>query len=216
MAITTKTWINEDPVTGVSPTPLDAAGLIDLETRMGEYADTLVANRLTAELWLPTGAKAATMSRGRSSGSSLTPTSGRLCLTGLTVPRGTISSISFLSGGTPAATPTNQWFCLVDQNLNVLAKTVDNTTTAWAANTVKTLALSALYEVVTDMQVYVGIVVVAGTMPSLNATASSSITTGLAPVFSGNSTTGLTNPASLGATAAAISGNSAIPYAYLS
>lgn len=147
--------------------------------------------------------------------------SGRLGLVALkTLPGGvTVNTITFVSATTAAGTPTNQWFCLVDQSLNVLAKTNDDTTTAWAGNSAKTLTISGGYTPADDIAVYAGIVVAATTVPTLavQQLASGSNIATLAPKLSGNSTTGLTNPASLGATAAAISGNeNIIPYAYVS
>lgn len=49
MAITPKTWLNAPATT----TPLDAAGVIDLETRMGSYADSTAASQVAASLIQP-------------------------------------------------------------------------------------------------------------------------------------------------------------------
>lgn len=128
-----------------------------------------------------------------------------------------ISSITFVSAGQAAVTPTNQWFCLVDQSLNVLAKTADDTSTAWSTNAPKTLAISGGYTPTTDLAVYLGIVVAAGTVPTLIAVGVSTTVGGLTPMISATSTTGLTNPASLGATAGALTVLSGgLAYAYVS
>src|SRR5690348_3483059 len=77
--------------------------------------------------WRPTGAIAETMRRGDSKmGDSISQTSGTLYLYGgIVIPGGvTVSSITFCSANA-ASGPTHQWFCLVDQSLNVLAKTAD-------------------------------------------------------------------------------------------
>lgn len=171
--------------------------------------------------WLPTNAISESLN-GRQANTNIGfLASGRLTLVALKpLPGGvTINSVTFVSGTTAVVTPSNQWFCLVDQSLNVLAKTVDDTTTAWAANSVKTLALSAAYTPTNDTAVYAGIVVVAATVPTLVGLqlAGGSNIVLQAPKMSGNSTAALTNPASLGATANAISGGeNQQAYAYVS
>lgn len=56
-----------------------------------------------------------------------------------------ITNISFLSGATAGAGPTNWWFALYDDAATpaLMAQTANQAAAAWAANTVKTLALSA-------------------------------------------------------------------------
>lgn len=175
-------------------------------------------DRLTP--WLPTGAIQSTIpgDRTASSGAAGLLTSGRLTLAGgVVLPRSRlISSITFVAAGTGAGTPTNQWFCLVDQSLNVLAKTVDDTTTAWAANAAKTLSIAGGYTPATDKAVYLGIVVAAATVPTLTQISIATPVGGLTPMIAATSTTGLTNPASLGATAGALTALAGLPYAYVS
>jgi hypothetical protein len=66
-----------------------------------------------------------------------------------------ISSITFKSGATAADTPTNWWFALYSSASTpaLLAQTADQTTTAWAANTAKTVAL-ATAQLITEPGVY--------------------------------------------------------------
>lgn len=66
-----------------------------------------------------------------------------------------ITSITFKSGATAADTPTNWWFALYSSASTpaLLAQTADQTTTAWAANTAKTVAL-ATPQLITDPGVY--------------------------------------------------------------
>lgn len=80
-----------------------------------------------------------------------------------------VTSISVLSGATAAGTPTNWWFALYDTSATaaLIAQTADQLTAAWAADTVKTLALATAYTVVTTGVYYVGIMVKATTVPSL-------------------------------------------------
>lgn len=80
-----------------------------------------------------------------------------------------ITNLSFVSGATAAGTPTAWWFGLYDTQATaaLIAQSADQTTTAWAANTVKTLALSAAYRVPKTGLYYAAINVTATTPPSL-------------------------------------------------
>lgn len=129
-----------------------------------------------------------------------------------------VNTITLHSGSTAASVPLNQWFCLVRvSDLAVLMKTADDTTAAWGTNAIKTLTLSSAYTPTTDELVYIGVLVVATTVPTLagwsclNATLAA-----VAPIFAGNSTAALTNPASLGGTAGAITASAASFYGYVS
>jgi hypothetical protein len=78
-----------------------------------------------------------------------------------------VSNITVKSGATAAGTPTNYWFALYDSTGALLAQTADQTTTAWAANTVKTLALATAQRITSAGVLYVGIMVKATTPPTL-------------------------------------------------
>lgn len=76
-------------------------------------------------------------------GTSSTPTSGVLYLVPIWLPKGlVVSNLSFISGATGATTPTNWWFTLHDSSRKALARTADQLTAAWAANTVMTKAIA--------------------------------------------------------------------------
>jgi hypothetical protein len=62
-----------------------------------------------------------------------------------------VTNLTFVSGATAAGTPTNWWFALYDTSATpaLIAQTADQTSTAWAAHTAKTVALSAAYTVTT-------------------------------------------------------------------
>jgi hypothetical protein len=76
-------------------------------------------------------------------GTTSTPTSGTLYLVPIWLPKGqVVSNLGFVSGGTAASAPTNWWFTLHDRSKVALARTADQTTTAWAANTIKSLAIA--------------------------------------------------------------------------
>lgn len=55
-----------------------------------------------------------------------------------------VTNLSFTSGATAVGTPANWWFALYSSAATpaLLAQSADQTSTAWAANTTKTLALA--------------------------------------------------------------------------
>lgn len=129
---------------------------------------------------------------------------GRLSLQAIYLPAGvTISSISFWSATTAAATPTNQLFGLFDSSYNLLRSSANDTTTAWAANSKKTLALTSTFTTTYSGIHYLGIMVTATTVPTIkgNTAKVGGQLNAAAPSMGGTSTTGLTT--ALPATAAA-------------
>lgn len=162
---------------------------------------------------IPTGYYRATLP-GRLTGSAgLTPlSSGRLTLVGIYLRAGeTVTKIAFMSGTTAGATLTNQWFSLHDSSRALLGQTTNDTTTAWAANTLKSLNMSSSYAVTTSGFYYLGIMVAATTVPTLAGFSGISQVLGLAPILSGSSTTGLTTTAPN--PAAALTATANLPYA---
>lgn len=130
--------------------------------------------------------------------------SGRLSLQAIYLPAGTtINSISFWSATTAGATLTNQLFGLYDSSLNLLRSSTNDTSTAWAANSRKTLSLTSAFTTTYSGIHYLGIMVAATTVPTLKGnTAKTGGQLGAgAPSMGGTSTTGLTT--ALPATAAA-------------
>lgn len=97
-----------------------------------------------------------------------------------------ITNLTFVSGATAADTPTNWWFGLYDTGATpaLLRQTADQTTTAWAANTAKTVALSSAYLVPTSGIYYASLMVKATAVPTIagvtveNAAAAGAVVTG--------------------------------------
>lgn len=147
-----------------------------------------------------------------------TLTSGRLSLFGIDLAAGKeISQITFVSGGTALVTGSNQWFALYDRDLALLEVTDDDTSTAWAANSAKTLGLATSVTPTYDGLHYVGICVVAATPPSLRGMLTGhAALLALTPSLSHTADTGLTNPASAPATATSSGNEIRRPYAYVS
>ncbi len=83
-----------------------------------------------------------------------------------------VTNLSVVSGATAAGTPTAYWVALYDTQATpaLIAQSADQTTTAWAANTVKTLALSAAYTVAKTGIYHAAVMVTATTPPTLLGT----------------------------------------------
>ena len=83
-------------------------------------------------------------------------------------PGDVITSLTFLSGATAAGTPTNWWFALYNDAATpaLLAQTADQTATAWAADTVKTLALTTAQTNAGDWTVWFASVMMKATTPN--------------------------------------------------
>lgn len=168
-----------------------------------------------------TGAKLETVPRYVLTGNGAALTSQKLYCVALPVPLKagvTYTGIAFFSGGTAAGTPLNQWFTLVNAtNLQTLRSTVDDTTTAWAANSLKRLALSSTLTPAADTAVYLGIMVNATTVPTLISAAglNGAQISALAPAYAGGSTVTLTTPLADGTTVTAITGTNIIAYGYV-
>ncbi|MGW4406522.1 hypothetical protein ACWEJ6_21010 [Nonomuraea sp. NPDC004702] len=110
-----------------------------------------------------------------------------------------ITNLTFVSGATAAATPTAWWFALYSTASTpaLIAQTADQTSTAWAADTAKTLALSSAYRVVTSGIYWAAINVTAGTPPTLVGAV------GAKPVLTGETNLAVTSGSSLTTTAPA-------------
>lgn len=120
---------------------------------------------------------------------------GRLSLRAIYLPASTlITSISFWSATTAAGSPTNQLFGLYDNSRNLLRSSVNDTTTAWAANSRKTLSLTSTFTTTYSGLYYLGIMVTATTVPTLkgNTAKTDGSLNAAAPSMGGTSTTGLT------------------------
>ena len=130
--------------------------------------------------------------------------SGRLSLQAIYLPAGvTISSISFWSATTAGGTLTNQLFGLYDNNLNLLRSSNNDTSTAWAANSKKTLSLTSSFTTTYSGLHYLGIMVAATTVPTLkgNTAKTGGQLGAAAPSIGGTSNTGLTTALPATATA---------------
>ena len=112
-----------------------------------------------------------------------------------------VSNISFFSGTTAAGTPANSIFALYDANRNLLAQSANQTTLAWAASTVRTLAMTTPYRITVSGLYYCAILGTATTINSLVGVTAAAAAgfPGMVPILCGTSNTGLTtsvpNPA---------------------
>lgn len=112
-----------------------------------------------------------------------------------------VTNLTFVSGATALATGTHWWFALYDTNPTpqLLGQTADQTSSAWAANTAKTLALATPYTVPTTGIYYAAVNVTATTPPTL--VGSSVQTAAAGAVVSGMKILAQTSGSSLTATA---------------
>jgi hypothetical protein len=192
-----------------------ASGLLVPITRAALAQDVAFESRFVKRdsIFAPTGALAETIPRYLATG-DVTITSGALYLNRIYLTAGqVITNLSFVKGATGITTPTNWWFALYDGSLNLLRQTANQTTTAWAGNTVKTLALSSSYTVPTSGVYYVGFMIAATTPGTIyGSPAVGTGLSGISPTMAGTSTTGLTTTAPN--PAAALTASSSIRYCW--
>lgn len=134
---------------------------------------------------------------------------GRLTVVRILLPKGlSITTITFWSMTTALSVGVNQWFALFDLNKGKLAVTADDTSTAWAANSSKALAVAAGPFVTTYAGIhYLGIMVKATTVPSMAGAGggNSNFRSGAGGNFTcASADSGLTNPASCPSTAGSL------------
>lgn len=138
------------------------------------------------------------------------PSSGVMhCTGGVSLEPGQpVSGVTLLSQNA-IANPSHQWVAIIRKaDRSVLAKSADLEDAAWAAHTEQSFAFEELEADPTfSVPVYVGVVIVADTVPNIYGLALPDDVTALDPPLAGVSDTGLTDPASLGATAAVIAGD---------
>lgn len=149
--------------------------------------------------------------------STIPTASGTLFMQSIFIPSGTLCSyVSWSSATTAAGTPTNNIIGLYDSSRNLLAQTANQTTAAWAANTLKTLAFTTPYTTSYSGLYYIGFMMTATTIiTSKGGTAKTGgQLAGQAPILHGISTTGLTT--SLPNPAAAITGGLVSAYCSIS
>lgn len=204
---------------GTNTTQLATTAFVTAADVAGDAAVTAAA-RAAIGWTLPTGAKAQTYPRSTTT-ADLTGaiTSGTLRLAAVYLWAGDlVSSITWVSGttGLAAAAASNQHFSLWSQGRALLGVTNDDTGTAWAASSAKTLNLATPYTVLTSGLYYLGIVVVAGAPPSLRGVTSIANINTISPKLTAQADAGLTTPGSLPATAAALVVSTQTPWAYCS
>jgi len=150
----------------------------------------------------PTGALAESIERTVVGPTGFSANTGRVYAVAVVLPRQTtVTSITFVSVGA-LSVGSNQWFGLYDSAGNQLRITNDDTSTAWGANTAKTLNLSSTYTTGNSDGLYYLVAMQNATTPATLAqstitTSTASGVAALSPVLGGRDNgTGYTNPAS--------------------
>lgn len=163
----------------------------------------------------PTAAIRSTVSRDQRLDNIAALVSGRLSCYGIWLEGGdVISSITFFALTTPAGTPTNQWAVLLSSSRVKLAISTDRTTDAWPSNGAQTFTLTGPYTVPASGRYYLGLNVVAATVPTLYGVSGGGATIlQRPPIRAGSADTGLTDPASCPTTVAPLTTLTHIVYA---
>lgn len=169
----------------------------------------------TGSFIVPTGALFETMPRWLPGTATTSITSKTVYLNAIWLPEGlTVTSISWMSGSTALSGGSNQVFGLYDSSRARLGTTTDDTSTAWAANTVKTLSLTpGTFTTTYSGLHYLAILVNATQTPTLMSRIGVDVVNGLAPKLVGTSDT---NQTSLPSSASAITAIANFMYAYVS
>jgi hypothetical protein len=162
-------------ITPVWTLPIGGAAIYEdglgwhLYNASGQLLTSLYATVSPLDNWGINGNKGETMDRNTCPEVNTTvATTGQIWLQAVWLTAGTaVNNISFHSATTAASVPTHYCFGLYDTNRNMLATTADQTSTAWGANTIKTLATTATYTVPTTGLYYLAFMVVATTVPTL-------------------------------------------------
>jgi hypothetical protein len=212
-----KRGIVQECMVGPGSYTLDDAALAN-----DDLADVPLSLVLLQDFTIPRGAIAHSFSRTIQATNNAVLVSGRLHLVPIPLFKGMkVTNISFSSGGTPAAAPTFQKFGLYNDRMELVASTNNDGATAWAANTIKTLALTAPYDVPASGVYYVAILVVAGTVPSLGSIPASggldnALNTNLVQDYRPSAASNSTALADLPNPAGALNVNSAaVPYCWV-
>ena len=119
--------------------------------------------------WGPGACKAETIDRSICTETNTTlTTTGQIYCQAIWLTAGTVvTNITISSATTAASVPTHYCFALYNTSLSLLGSTADQLTAAWAANTLKTLALTAAYTVPTTGLYYIAFMMVATTVPTI-------------------------------------------------
>jgi hypothetical protein len=95
-------------------------------------------------------------------------TSGRVQLAAIALPTGlVVTNITFFTGTTAASLPTHWWVSLCNSSFVTLRSSADKLTTAMAANTQFTVALSSTFTTASAGLYYIAIMITATTPPTL-------------------------------------------------
>lgn len=163
-----------------------------------------------------TGAIRESFNRKDISGHGTVTVNNTLHLSGINLWEGdVVSQIVYLSGATAAVTPTHQWVALYTGARAKLGVSADLTNTAWAGDAEQTFTLTSPITITESGLYLIGIVIVAGTHPTLAVQTGRASANAAAPAVAGASTAALTDPADAPATAGAMTGSTNRPWTYV-
>jgi hypothetical protein len=164
-----------------------------------------------------------TRSRLDCSGVGTVIATGLLGLTPIWLPSGlAVTSITFCSGTTAGSSLTHQWFGLYDNSQVQLATTTDDTTTAWAASSTKTLNIATTaaganssFTTTYEGLHYLGLCVAATTVPTYYGFTAVIAAAAMSPSLGGVNSTARTTPPAFPFTAPTPNQSSAMLWGYV-
>jgi hypothetical protein len=141
---------------------------------------------------------------------------GTMLCVGIKIPAGAnLTTASFQSGTTAGVALTNQWFALYSPSAALLGQTTNDTSTAWAANTLKTLTFTSPITTTVSGLHYLAIGVTAGTVPSYMGISGNALVNTIPPILSSVTDAALTDTAPATATFPGTV-TAGIPYCFVS
>lgn len=164
-----------------------------------------------------------TRSRLDCSGVGIIVASGLLALTPIWLPSGlSVTSITFCSGSTAGNSLTHQWFGLYDSGQVQLATTTNDTTTAWASQSTKTLNIATIaagasssFSTTYEGLHYLGLCVSATTVPTYYGFTATIAAATMSPSLGGTNSTSRTAPPAFPFTAPVANQSSPMLWGYV-
>lgn len=160
-------------------------------------------------------ADSATLPRWAVANQAVPSASGALYLSGgpVVIAGRPYNGIRGLSGTTAAATSTHCQFVVCYADLIVAGATVDDTAASpWAANTLKELDFPVAWRPPVTGPVWLGVLVIATTVPTMKAVNTAASTDPGVPKIAGISTTGLVGPLTVGTLLTTPTGSNVVAY----
>lgn len=205
---------------GTAPT---SKGLSEVLNAVGAAFLSFTPPSLDGIALAPAGATAQSLPRTMvTSAAEALGGTGVLVMQAIALPANTVvNNLNWVIGTTAAVTPTHQWGALFNASRVQLATTTDGLTTAITAGLTLTSPIAAIAQgAATSFTTtytglyYVGLLITAGTMPTVEGATGVATASTVPPILSGTSTGSLTTPTAFPTTATALTPTAAQIYTY--